>query len=393
MTRTAEIAGGGIAGLAMAWALARRGWRVTVHERSPEIREIGAGIFLMSNSLSIFEHHDIAAPILKRSIRLEATERREYDGRLIQKRMLSGDDRWLVVPRSDLVLGLAAVARQEGAEIRTGSQAVSIDPNGTLTLDTGEVRKADLVIVADGFRSKLRTQLGLTEFARERSSGATRLIFPRTAAETEPMAREYWSGRRRVGIAPCAPDLTYAYLSCPNSDQRGVTVPIDVASWQDAFPTIAPFFERLPQAIDATRHPYAYAKASAWSKGRAVIIGDACHALPPTLAQGAGLAIVNGYALAETLAVEPDIGHALAEWERKYRPIAEQTQYWSIMLDVLTTRWPRPLSFMRRAVLWGIGRSNRLNYRIRIADRVRVASGDARSRAVNIVRGGPRAVG
>ena len=52
--RTAVIAGGGIGGLAVGWALARYGWQVRVHERSPEIREIGAGILLMSNSISIF---------------------------------------------------------------------------------------------------------------------------------------------------------------------------------------------------------------------------------------------------------------------------------------------------------------------------------------------------
>ena len=42
----AEIAGAGLAGLAMAAALAQRGWRVRVHEKSKDLREIGAGIYL-----------------------------------------------------------------------------------------------------------------------------------------------------------------------------------------------------------------------------------------------------------------------------------------------------------------------------------------------------------
>jgi 2-polyprenyl-6-methoxyphenol hydroxylase-like FAD-dependent oxidoreductase len=387
MARAAEIAGGGIAGLSLAWALARHGWRVRVHERGEEIREIGAGIFLMSNSLSIFERHGIDQPILARSIRLEATERREWDGRLIQRRALTGEDRWVVVPRSDLVLGLAEAARREGAEIVTGDSVTGIDPAGSLTLASGERRQADLVVAADGFRSRLRDQLGLTVFARERKSGATRLILRRGPDESVAMAREYWSGRRRVGIAPCAPDLTYTYLSCPNADSRGVVLPLDVESWRKAFPAIEAFFERLPGAFDATRHSYAHVRSHAWSRGRAAILGDAAHALPPTLAQGAGLAIANGYALAKELEREKDVERALAAWERSYRPIADQTQRWSILLDVLTTRWPRPLSPVRRRILWGIGRSNWINYRIRVADRVRVAA-DSPQGGVQIVRGG-----
>ena len=50
------------------------------------------------------------------------------------------------------------------------------------------------------------------------------------------------------------------------------------------------------------------------------------------------------------------------------------SQRWSILLDVITTGWPRPLSAVRRSILWGIGKSNWLNYRIRVADRVRVAA-------------------
>lgn len=374
--RTAEIAGGGIAGLAIAWALAKYGWRVNVHERGTEIREIGAGIFLMNNSLSIFEHYGIADLILGRAVRLRATERRERDGSLIQRRALSDLERWLVLPRSDLVLGLAEAARREGAEIRTGSAVARLEPDGIIRLESGEERRADLVVAADGFHSRLRDALGLTAYARERKSGATRVLLTRTQAEAEPALREHWSGKRRVGITPCAPDLTYAYLSCPMADARGCAVPIDIASWQEAFPAIPEFFERMKSALATARHAYPHAVVRAWSRGRAAVLGDAAHGLPPTLAQGAGLAITNGYALARILESESDVPAALARWERQFRPIADQTQRWSIRLDVLTTRWPHSLRALRRTILWGIGRSNWLNTRIRIADRVRLAGAD-----------------
>ncbi len=376
--RSAEIAGGGIAGLSIAWALARYGWRVRVHERGSDIREIGAGIFLMNNSLSIFEHYGIAGLILRRAVQLRATERRERDGSLIQRRTLPESDRWLVLPRSDLVLGLAEAARREGADIVTNSVVTRIGPDGSLRLESGEERQADLVVGADGFHSRLRDQLDLTAYARERRSGATRVLIARTDAEAEPALREHWSGKRRVGITPCAPDLTYAYLSCPTADERGCAIPVDIESWQHAFPAIAGFFERMPTAFGTTRHAYPHAVVRSWSRGRAALIGDAAHALPPTLAQGAGLAIANGYALARILEEERDVPTALALWERQFRAIADQTQRWSVRLDVLTTRWPHPLRHLRRAILWSIGRSNLLNRRIRIADRVRLVGADFR---------------
>lgn len=370
--RSAEIAGGGIAGLTLGWSLARDGWRVRIHERGAEIREIGAGIYLMNNSLSIFDKHGIADLILKNAVTLTAAERRAKNGRLIFRRALPPEERRMTVLCSDVVLGLAEAARRAGAEIVTNSTATAIDPAGTLTLENGEIVRADLVVAADGFHSRLRDQLGLTVVARERPSGATRVLLRRTEAETEAVTSEHWSGRRRVGIAPCAPDLTYAYLSCPHSDRRASAVPLDVVSWQEAFPTIAGFFERVPGALSIVRHAYAYAIPSSWSRGRACILGDAAHALPPTLAQGAGLSIANGYALSKLLRTEPDVPAALARWEREHRPISDQTQRWSLRFDRMTTDWPRQLDLLRRTTLWTIGRVGWLNARVRAADRVRL---------------------
>lgn len=370
--RSAEIAGGGIAGLALAWSLARDGWRVRVHERGAEIREIGAGIYLMNNSLSIFEKHGIGDLILGRAVALAAAERRDSDGRLIFRRTLPAEERRMTVLRSDLVLGLAEAARRAGAEILTNSTVAAADPAGTLTLAGGEICRADLIVAADGFRSRLRDQLGLTAVARERPSGATRVLLRRTAAETEAVTSEHWSGRRRVGIVPCAPDLTYAYLSCPHADTRAAALPLDVASWQGAFPAIAGFFERVPHALSIVRHAYAYAIPRAWSRGRVCILGDAAHALPPTLAQGAGLSIANGYALAKLLRSESDVPGALACWEREHRPVADRTQRWSLRFDRMTTDWPRQLDLLRRTTLWTIGRVGWLNARVRAADRVRL---------------------
>lgn len=367
IARKAEIVGGGIAGLFCGWALVSRGWTVRVHERSPAIRDVGAGIYLMRNSVSIFDHYGIADYILRDAIVLTGSERSDRNGRVIQQHAFNPDSPWYVLPRYTLVQRLADVAAKAGVEIVTNSNVAGITPDGTLTEANGAVTKADLVIAADGFRSRLREQLNLTGTLKERSSGAIRILVPRR--DDPALFREYWSGHRRIGIAPCTTDLTYAYLSSPNNDSAA-RIPLDIEVWETAFPGLRSFFDRIEDPSTAVRHAYPHARATSWSKGRAAIIGDAAHALPPTLAQGAGLSMANGYALAKTLDEQRDVANALKLWEQRYRWISDRTQDWSLRLDAITTKWPNSLSYVRRAAIWAIGAT--LNSRVRVADSVRL---------------------
>jgi 2-polyprenyl-6-methoxyphenol hydroxylase-like FAD-dependent oxidoreductase len=67
----AEIVGAGLAGLAAAVALARRGWSVRVHERAAELREIGAGLYLKENGLRALDDMGVAVSGLSRAVRLD----------------------------------------------------------------------------------------------------------------------------------------------------------------------------------------------------------------------------------------------------------------------------------------------------------------------------------
>jgi 2-polyprenyl-6-methoxyphenol hydroxylase-like FAD-dependent oxidoreductase len=378
MRRHAAIVGGGITGLFSAVLLARSGWRVRVHERGDAIREIGAGIFLKNNSITILERLGLATPVFQRAIVLRRAEVRDHRDVLLQRRTLAERARVYNVPRSDLVLALAAAAREAGAEIVTGSEVVAVEAEGLLRLADGDVERADLVVATDGFRSRPRGQLGLESVARELANGATRFLVPRTAFEAEDITREWWSGRRRIGIAPATRESTYTYMSCPQSDATGAALPVDVDSWRRSFPMLAPFLDRLPGAEGGTRFAYAYVRARRWSSGRVAIAGDAAHAMPPTLGQGAGLAMMNAFVLADTLREADNVPVALAAWEARIRYVTDQTQTWALRYDALMSNWPLWLSGVRRGLIWGFGRSRRLNAKMRIADRVDVAEGHAR---------------
>ena len=345
-----------------------------INERSPQIREIGAGIFLKNNAVTILEHLGIADTVLKRAIWLRRAEVRDHHDRLLQQRPLIDSARVFNLPRADLVLGLAEAARDAGAEIATSAAVTRVEADGSVTLDADETRRADLVVAADGFGSGARRHLGLGVVVKELSNGATRLLVPRTDFEREDMTREWWSGRRRIGIAPATDDLTYTYMSSPQSDIAGAALPVDIESWQTSFPMLRPFFDKLVGAADGSRYAYTYVRCHRWSKGRVALIGDAAHSMPPTLGQGAGCTLMNAYVLCDELTRTGDVPAALDAWELRIRYVTDQTQRWALRYDALMSNWPLWLSGARHGVIWSFGRLKWLNARMRIADRVYVIS-------------------
>lgn len=314
-TRTAAVAGAGIAGLAAAAVLARRGFQVEVYERSLNPREFGAGIYLKENSLPVLEelgaYDEVAASgVLMRAVRI-ADER--------EKIIVTRDtdrERLIVVQRSVLHTALLNAALAAGVTLITGTAVSGGRPDGSLLLDGRDPVRADLVVAADGVSSAVRESLGLTRVNRTLPSGATRLLIPRE--ETDNVSTEYWSGSHRVGVAPCSADATYVFMISPERDHRAAQMPVDKKYWTRVLPHLAGVFERISDD-SGVHHAHAYVSCKGWTTGRVAIIGDAAHAQPPNFGQGAGLAIANARKLADFVAGGGDVPEMLGAWERHVR--------------------------------------------------------------------------
>jgi 2-polyprenyl-6-methoxyphenol hydroxylase-like FAD-dependent oxidoreductase len=363
----AEIAGGGISGLACAMMLGRQGWTVRVHERAQEVRDGGTGLYIKNNAAEVLEEYGVFGRLLPHGSRLERAQRIDRAGRLMQERSLAGQGRVHVFMRQKLVEALRDAALTEGAEVVTGSTAVGADPRGELHLEDSRRLSADLVIVADGLRSAVRDSLHIGARYWALPTPVNRYLIPSRSLPLEPVMREHWSGRYRIGTAPCGADLSYVYQVYPEWDAAASALPNDVAVWSEAFPTLRTEVEVLSQAR-AIRNHYSIVRCARWSRGRVAVTGDAAHGLPPALGQGVGLVLMNARALAMALEGRRPVEEALPAWETAVRGISDDAQRWALRYDALTRCVPRPLWFMRPAVLWAIRSIPALGRQMRWAD-------------------------
>ena len=179
MSPRAIIAGAGIGGLAAAIALLQAGFRVAIYEKASTLEELGAGVQLTPNATRILSKLGVLDRVLQFASRPRAVLVLRGSDNLELTRMSLDDAerRWapayLVIHRADLQRALVdAVRGQAGVELSLGSTVLDFtDQGGRLSLvwTNGQTQardEADLLIGADGFRSRVRDRLGLGAEAR-----------------------------------------------------------------------------------------------------------------------------------------------------------------------------------------------------------------------------------
>jgi len=331
--RHAEIAGAGFSGLTIATALAQRGWSVRVHERAPEVRAFGAGIWLWDNGIRVLNAIGAVDEALDDCTEAKMWESWDHKGGLVDRMQfgVGGGSRVFCVVRQQLLMAILHAAERAGVEVRTNSEVVGATETGALTLASGETLKADLVIGADGVRSKVRDSLGLLKKRHVHIDGAIRVLIPRTKEEYETeegrKIREWWSGSRRLLYTPCTHDVVYLCFTMMARDREATQIPLRKDVWTRSFPQLAHMIERVGN--DGRYDRFETSTPYRWSKGRAAILGDAAHSMSPGLGQGGGSSLVGALTLAAMLEENAPIEGALAAWEAALRPLAEHTQFWS----------------------------------------------------------------
>jgi 2-methyl-3-hydroxypyridine 5-carboxylic acid dioxygenase len=330
--RHAEIAGAGFAGLVAAIALRQRGWSVRVHESSRELRALGAGIFIWENGLRVLKAVGAYDEVMNGAHEAITYETR-HDNELITAYSFTADQgtRMLTMTRQHLYAAIIRAAEREGVELRTNSEVTGVTPDGVLWTAGGGEFKANLVVGADGVRSKVRDSLGLLEERKIYVDGIVRVLAPRPKQALGPgdwdHVIDFWNMRSRplrILYVPCNERDLYLAMMAPVADREATAIPLRHDIWIEAFPQLAPVIRNV--SAGGRYDAYETTKLTRWSSGCVAIVGDASHAMAPTLGQGAGLAMANALALAVALERSRRVEDALQDWEERERPLTEYTQ-------------------------------------------------------------------
>lgn len=330
------IVGGGIGGLAAAVSLQKAGFKVTVFEQAPAITEVGAGISISPNAALAIKHLGLADEFHKVAYAPEYQVVRHWEtGQPLAqvsrgtRLMQSYGERYYTVHRADLQNLLAkAVAKHDPQAIRLGHkfERFEQDADGvTVHFEGGSTARGDLLIGADGVRSRVRSQLFGPEEVRFTGFIAYRGLVPMELVPKEAMdpPGQVWMGKRlminRYPVSGGKLLNFVAFALRSGWQEEGWSIPASKAELQQEFagwhPHVAKIIDAAPEANLFKWALCARSALMRWFTGRVALTGDAAHPLLPYLGQGAVLALEDSVVLGRALAAAANLDQGLARYE------------------------------------------------------------------------------
>jgi 2-polyprenyl-6-methoxyphenol hydroxylase-like FAD-dependent oxidoreductase len=321
------VIGGVIGGLTAATALARKGFAVTVIERSDGTGVEGVGISQQANVVRALAGLELAQDYLEAGFAYGAVEIYAPNGALVartpSRSLIEGYPAAMGIPRRALLKVLGDAATAAGAEVRRSTTAESLEDDGEIVhvrLSGGGQEAFDVVVGADGIYSQTRRRL----FPDAPSPAFTgqavwRYNLPRPAAFD---ALHVYNGPTGVGLVPMSQAEIYLYATTPEPGNPVYPIEGLAARMRAKLAGCAPAIRAIAEEItDDERVVYRPLEAifleGPWHKGRIGLLGDAVHATTPHLGQGGGMAIEDAVVLAEELARQSDPEIAFASYRSR----------------------------------------------------------------------------
>ncbi|AGZ45693.1 FAD-dependent oxidoreductase [Actinoplanes friuliensis] len=329
MTKTAVVAGGGIAGTVVALALHRAGFTPLIHEAHDRgADERGAFVTVAENGLSALEALGLdPRQVFSAGFATPAMALLTAAGKPLAELPLGTTT--TTIRRADLYLALRAEAVRRGITIAYGKRLTGRtrrDGGVTAHFEDGSAVNADLLVGADGLHSRTRTALDpaapAPRYLGLLNAGGFTAGPVAPALAPEPGVMQMAFGRKAFFGWATAPDGSVWWFANPPSKQ-----PVDPAAW-----TPATWKARLLELVAGDGMPAAaiieasdeivgpwntwdLPRVPVWRDDRTVLIGDAAHAVSPSSGQGASMAIEDAVVLGRCLEARSDVGAALAEYE------------------------------------------------------------------------------
>lgn len=317
------IVGAGVAGLALGRALQRCGCLPDIIERKADWGDAGTGMYLPGNALRALRFLELDVEIEKIGARIETQRFCDHLGKLLSEVNLGSV--WnetgpcIAVHRADLHAALRQF--KDAPPVRMGVTLVSLDQTANtaeIHLSDGARETYDLVIGADGIGSLVRRLAFADAGLRPLNQWGWRFAIPC------PLQVTTWSvlmSRESACLTmPIGRGRAYCYVdsmrtgSPATSEDRLREVLADFAG-----PAIA-IRDALTGDVEIHATAIEEVVLDSWSRGRALLVGDAAHAMSPNMAQGAATAVEDALVLTECLSEQRSMETALSAYEARRRP-------------------------------------------------------------------------
>ena len=326
----AIVIGAGIGGLAVAVALARRGVSVTVLEQAPEITEVGAGLQVSPNGLAVLRALGLEKRLIGRgavrgrAVVMQAHDAAGCDVARLDLMRLPPEQAYYFMHRADLVDVLLQAAREHNVSFELGCVVASVASGETpqVQLESSEMRRAEVVIGADGIHSRARRALNGADDAFFTGQVAWRATVPNTFGYEDVAMVTMGPARHLVSYPLRGGEMVNLVAVEERSDwaEEGWNHVDDPANLRAAFAGFDGIAAQMIAAVEAPtlwglhRHPV----AQVWQRGGVALLGDAAHPTLPFLAQGANMALEDAWVLTEHI-VQGGVA-ALEHYEVQRKP-------------------------------------------------------------------------
>ena len=324
------IVGAGLGGIAAALLLREEGFEATLYEQAPGFSRLGAGIHVGPNVMKVMRRIGLEAALEAMGSHPDAWYSRDGRDAAELSRIPLGDyarrtygAAYLTVHRGDFHR-LMVDAVPPGT-LLYDKRLTAIGDRGTevaLTFADGTTAVADIVIGADGVNSVMREHMLGSEAPRYTGWVAHRAVFPASALARFALPFDacvkWWSGDRHMMVYYVTEkqDEYYYVTGVPQAewDMSQSWVRSSQDEMREAFAGFHPMVQALIDACaDITKWPLLERDPlPLWSRGRLVMLGDACHPMKPHMAQGAAMAIEDAAMLARCLKAVGPADHETA---------------------------------------------------------------------------------
>lgn len=327
------IVGAGIAGLTLAVGLERHGITPTIVEIANVVLTRGLGLLLTSNALLALRRVGLDAEVIKNGIvqehfiNADASEApiSDYDFRPLNAKYAPN----IGVTRRGLMDGLRGGLR---AQIRLSTTIAALQSSAGgahVSFSDGTHAHYDLVVGADGIKSQVRSLIYPDVEPVYRSFCAWRTVMDYRNLESDGVVVRHNPGCI-LGSLKVGANRVYVFVLAHEPN-------IPLLSRGDHLERLKEFAGRfrgdVPSLMREQRDPERVifvpvyeVDTAPYYRGRVVLLGDAAHAFPPVLAQGAAMAIEDGVALSQLLGSSGDIEWSLASYDSRRRSRADSVR-------------------------------------------------------------------